>query len=297
MRKIFYSWQSDTSGNRSYLEDCLNDAVARIPDFAVDAATRNSRGAVDIAQTILLKIDEAEMVLADVSIINPESEGRKTPNPNVLYELGYAVGKKGEGPVILVVNNATTDISDLPFDIRNRRVIAKRFDNRNKAALTDELFEIISSHAPAGAEQDGPYIYLELNAHGSEGMTFRAYNDEDDIYQIEAIEIDGVEEDVSLSLPGRSNTPNIHVSKVPRPPYSQPLDKITFVVSRRNKSFRIRQRLILESRADERFNLVRLDPDPVSIEEIPRRRPKPAAQHLDSTGDSYRLQIEDVETH
>src|SRR4051812_6751318 len=115
MNKIFYSWQSDLPANRAYLQECLENAIGRLPNYELETATRNSRGAVDIAQTILQKIDESDMFVADVSIINPDAESRKTPNPNVLYELGYAVAKKGEGPIIMVVNTDTTDTAELPF--------------------------------------------------------------------------------------------------------------------------------------------------------------------------------------
>ncbi len=296
MNKIFYSWQSDLAGHRNFIQTCLEEALKELPNYEIETATRNSKGAVDIAQTILKKIDEADMFLADISIINPESESRKTPNPNVLYELGYAVGKKGEGPIILVANSETTKIADLPFDIRNRRIIALEFNN-NKTALANELREIISAHTPIPDEPSGPYIYLELSSHGSEGMGFAAYNDEDATYQIEAIEVDGVEEEVSRSLPAKDKTMNIHTSSIPRPPYQKRVERLSFVVSRLNQSFRIHQRMVLENRADEQFNLTRIDPNPFLIEAIPRRRPRPIFTPLDNTGDGHRLQVEDVETH
>jgi len=294
--KIFYSWQSDLKGHQAYLQACLEEAVKEL-NYEVETATRNSKGAVDIAQTLLKKIDEADLFLADISIINSDREDRKTPNPNVLYELGYAVGKKGEVPIILVANSETTDIAELPFDIRNRRIIARRFNDKNKAALANELREIIAAHTPDPEEPAGPYIYLELASHGSEGMGFTAYNDENDTYQIEAIEIDGVEDDVSRSLPAKTMTQNIHSSRVPRPPYPKRIEQISFVVSRLNKSYRIHQRTNLEGRADEQFNLIRFEPNPILIEAIPKRRQKPQYTPLDSTGDNYRLQVEDMETH
>jgi hypothetical protein len=297
MSKVFYSWQSDLPANRAYLQECLENAISRLPNYELETATRNSRGAVDIAQTILRKIDEADMFVADLSIINPEVEGRKTPNPNVLYELGYAVGKMGEAPIVMVVNTATTDIAELPFDIRNRRLMALDFNNGNKSRLADELYEIIASHVPANDEPDSPYIYLELASHGSDGIKFTAYNDDDETYTIEAIEIDGVEDDVSRSLPAKAMTQNIHSSRLPRPPYSHQVDEISFIVSRLNRSFKIHQGLVLESRADEQFNLTRIDPNPTLIEAIPKRRPKPIFTPLDSTGDSHRLQVEDTQTH
>lgn len=297
MGKVFYSWQSDLPANRAYLQECLENAISRHSNYELETATRNSRGAVDIAQTILRKIDEADMFVADLSIINPEAEGRKTPNPNVLYELGYAVSRMGEAPIIMIVNTATTDIAELPFDIRNRRLMALNFNNSNKSRLTDELYEIIASHIPASDQPDGPYIYLELAGYGSDGIKFTAYNDDDETYNIEAIEIDGVEDDVSRSLPAKAMTQNIHSGRLPRPPFSHQINEISFVVSRLTRSFRIHQALVLEGRADARFNLVRIDPNPTLIEAIPKRRPKPTFTNLDKTDDNHRLQVEDTQIH
>lgn len=55
--------------------------------------------------------------------------------------------------------------------------------------------------------------------------------------------------------------------------------------------------MVLENRADGQFNLARLEPNPILIEAIPRRRPKPTYTPLDNTGDSYRLKVEDTQTH
>lgn len=297
MGKVFYSWQSDLPANRAYLQECLESAISRLPHYELETATRNSRGAVDITQTILRKIEESEMFVADLSIINPETEDRKTPNPNVLYELGYAFGKMGEAPIIMVVNTANSDIRELPFDIRNRRLVAIDFTDSNKSRLTNELYEIIASHIPTSDEPQGPYIYLELAGYGPDGIKFTAYNDDDETYTIEAIEIDGVEDDVSRSLTAKAMTQNVHSGRLPRPPYPHQIDEISFVISRLNRSFRIHQALVLQGRADEQFNLVRIDPNPSLIEAIPKRRPKPTFIPLDSTGDSYRLQVEDTQTH
>src|SRR5215469_4236188 len=131
--RIFYSWQSDTRGNRQYIQDCLEQAVSGRTDVEIETATRNAPGAIDIAATIQTKINECDLFVADVSIIGETASGRKTPNPNVMYELGYAIAKKGDGAIILVASRATTETADLPFDIRNRLILLKDFDQAHKA--------------------------------------------------------------------------------------------------------------------------------------------------------------------
>jgi nucleoside 2-deoxyribosyltransferase len=297
MSKIFYSWQSDIASHKRYLMECLQEAIKNLPNFEVETATRDSRGAVDISQTILKKIDESDIFLADISIINPSDEGRKTPNPNVLYELGYAVGKKGEVPIILVANSDTTDLEKLPFDIRNRRIIARKFDTSSKQEFADELSEIIASHTiPTSSPLSSPYIYLQLAAYGTDGIKFDARNDENQTYHLEVVEIDGQEDEIGRALLPQSDTHNIHSNTLPRPPYQKRIEEMSFTVSRSNTSFRIYQRLILEDRADGQFNLTRIDSNPVLIEQIPKRRPRANVTNLDSTGSVEQLMFEDAQT-
>lgn len=131
-RTIFYSWQSDLAGrtNRNLIEDSLKRAIraiARDEDAGVepvlDRDTANLAGAPDIAQSILAKIATADMFVADVSIVNEPQQGRPTPNPNVLVELGYAVAELGWENVVLVMNIAYGGPEQLPFDLRGRRTV------------------------------------------------------------------------------------------------------------------------------------------------------------------------------
>jgi hypothetical protein len=63
--------------------------------------------------------------ICDVSIINQgtKEEGRLTPNPNVLIELGYAFKALGPHRIIMVMNTAFGTVEQLPFDLRLKRVL------------------------------------------------------------------------------------------------------------------------------------------------------------------------------
>ena len=81
--------------------------------------------------------------MADVSIINSDTPaGRPTPNPNVLIELGYAIGVKGWQRIILVHNLAYGGHDQLPFDLRQRRTVA--YHLREGDDLTQPKSELIS---------------------------------------------------------------------------------------------------------------------------------------------------------
>jgi hypothetical protein len=88
----------------------------------IDRDTAGVPGSPDIAKTIFEKIATADVVVADVSIINAKHGGRPTPNPNVLVEVGYAFHAISDERVILVFNTVYGQVEQLPFDLRPRRV-------------------------------------------------------------------------------------------------------------------------------------------------------------------------------
>lgn len=131
--KIFYSWQSDLPKNQNlnFIETSINDALKKLRqketislNIKLDKATRNLAGSPDIAESIFTKIGNSNIFIADISIINKDYDKlRKTPNPNVLIELGYAARSLGWEKIICVYNKDFGNYNDLPFDLRNRRIL------------------------------------------------------------------------------------------------------------------------------------------------------------------------------
>jgi hypothetical protein len=166
-RTIFYSWQSDTkaAANRTLIQDELEKAARAIAaDESIDVEpvierdTANVPGSPDIGATILKKIREAAVVVADVTIINQGLGGRPTPNPNVLIEVGYALATHSESRLILVQNTAFGPPESLPFDLRQKRVLSYESSVENtdrasprrrlEAALENAIASVLK-HAPA----------------------------------------------------------------------------------------------------------------------------------------------------
>lgn len=125
--RIFYSWQSDIKAacNRTLIQNALEGVAKDIRDDnsihiepVIDRDTLGIPGSPDIGSTILNKIDNSDIFVADVTIVNNTLQNRPTPNPNVLIELGYALKSLGENRVILVQNTAFGKIELLPFDLR-----------------------------------------------------------------------------------------------------------------------------------------------------------------------------------
>lgn len=153
-KSIFYSWQSDlpSNTNRSFIEDCINIAIKEIEssdiylNVAIDRDTKDTLGTPDIASTIFSKIDNTSIFIADISFINPNFEGRKIPNPNVLVELGYAAKTIGWENIICVFNLEYGKVEELPFDLRFRRPLTYKIQNpKNKTKDRAQLSKILQS--------------------------------------------------------------------------------------------------------------------------------------------------------
>jgi hypothetical protein len=144
---IFYSWQSDLprSRNQDFIDECINEAIAKFSGGlgvevvpSIDRDTQGEPGSPAIADTILAKIDNCDMFVCDVSIINnDENPKRPTPNPNVLLELGWAAKRLGWKRITSVFNLAYGKIQDLPFDLKQRRVVdySLKSGENKKAAM------------------------------------------------------------------------------------------------------------------------------------------------------------------
>ncbi|MET3035330.1 hypothetical protein ABXT08_04465 [Chryseobacterium sp. NRRL B-14859] len=153
---IFYSWQSDLIGkcNRYFILDALEKAAKEISkdgnynvDTVIDRDTIGISGSPSIVESITGKIAKSDIFVCDISIININENGRKTPNPNVLYELGFASAILGWERVIMIQNTAFGKIEDLPFDLRGRRVLQYNIDasTENKVEERESLKKNLSN--------------------------------------------------------------------------------------------------------------------------------------------------------
>ncbi|OKS84572.1 hypothetical protein [Mucilaginibacter polytrichastri] len=143
-RTIFYSWQSDlpSPSNKNLILDALRNSAKNITEDntvevepLVDRDTQGLPGSPDIAAAIFHKIEHSHVFVADISIINTNEGKRKTPNPNVLIELGYELKCLGYERIILIFNTAFGKLDDLPFDLKGKRTMvyhsAEKSENRS----------------------------------------------------------------------------------------------------------------------------------------------------------------------
>lgn len=168
---IFYSWQSDlpNNSNRGFIESCIAKAVKELDklgpfsiELNIDRDTKNEPGTPDITESIFKKIERAKIFVADISIINEAYAGRKTPNPNVLIELGFAARALGWEKIICIYNTDFGTIEDLPFDLRQRRPILYSLKNSPKSTVRTTISKAIIS---------------SINNLHSSGLLFDSIND------------------------------------------------------------------------------------------------------------------------
>lgn len=136
--RIFYSWQSDIKQSRNFISNCLEQIPGRLKDLSIieiDRDTEGIAGSPDIGNTIYEKIDCSDIFVADVTIINGDYLGRKTPNPNVLIELGYAIKSLDWNRIILLYNEDYGSIEEIPFDINHQRMTKYSLRGETKADI------------------------------------------------------------------------------------------------------------------------------------------------------------------
>ncbi len=167
--KIFWSWQSDYSPKtcRHFIRDALADAIAQIAgETGVDDAdrpeidhdTKGERGMADIAATILNKIADAAVFVADLTPIAKSPDGKWLPNPNVMIELGWAMHRPGWERVIGILNMASgAKVEDLPFDIRHRRIVtfvlSETTDKPTRTAVRSKLVKELKEALQTNLEE------------------------------------------------------------------------------------------------------------------------------------------------
>jgi hypothetical protein len=125
---IFYSWQSDRDRKccKDFIRKAADAAASRVSQrpgiqVVIDADTEGVAGTPAISETILRKISECGLFLADMTFVAKTGGEKLVPNPNVMGEYGYALKAKGLDRILLAMNTAFGPPEELPFDLRHLR--------------------------------------------------------------------------------------------------------------------------------------------------------------------------------
>jgi hypothetical protein len=163
-RTVFYSWQSESPSSvcRNFIQASLEKALKKLGKDSsteitpvLDRDTGGVPGTPSISDEIFSKIVFSDVFVADVTLsrrtaewrlfgftITHRSRVRRSPNPNVLLELGFAVAHIGWNRIVLVQNAEYGGPDELPFDLRGRRTVTYHLspdDEDIKIASRDEL--------------------------------------------------------------------------------------------------------------------------------------------------------------
>lgn len=202
-RAVFYCWQSNDEKTRQTIQKNLKEAIegianaiddvkTDIPIF--DSDTRGVIGAVDITTTIEAKIRNCSIFVADISLVDEGKDGRKYINQNVAYELGLAVGALGWERIILIFNEESGKVEELPFDINHHRSL--KFSHKKESRLKDGFVEILQEYLEKIAESQ----LAELGVEPIEAMLILAmFNNRIGSYQLLVI---STLDDINIRLYG-----------------------------------------------------------------------------------------------
>lgn len=279
MKTIFFSWQSDIKPVRNKLKSALEIAAKRISKELeeadrpeIDSDTQGTFGSEDIFNTILEKIDEATLFIADVTPI-AVTKTKLIPNPNVMTELGYALKTKGKRTRLFIYcTKEPVVIEKMPFDIRGKSLIGFS-SNDSPAKIADQLVPILegmlANAVPSSNEHlDHPYIYISGASfqHWSDNVTvsLSVKNTEPEEYFLEKVKIEGNEVMPNRSLVANGITQGISVLGVSQIfETEQPFVYMT--LSRAGRQFYIKQEVKVIKGADERNHFVDFVQKPIIV--------------------------------
>lgn len=131
---VFFSWQSDVPENSDFLRSFIKSSIKKFETtqnvyVLYDEASRSVVGSQKVEEVILEKIRACDVFIADITPITKieTEEGEKKrikllPNPNVAFELGYAMHCLAMEQVLIVLPTGISH-GQLPFDFNHNRLI------------------------------------------------------------------------------------------------------------------------------------------------------------------------------
>jgi len=117
--KLFFSWQSDLPEVKTFIRNALQQ-ICNDLKIEYDEDSRDHDNAEYILNNILLKIDHSTVVVGDLTFVGTNNDGEKIPNPNVMFELGYAEARVTRKNLMMVMCSDYGDVHELPFDLNKR---------------------------------------------------------------------------------------------------------------------------------------------------------------------------------
>jgi hypothetical protein len=208
--KVFWSWQSDTPGKtgRHFVRNAIVAAIEQLKEpsdieepsereakegLHLDHDRQNVSGSPDLARTILEKIEQATVVIADVTPVATipaqykdgqlERSEKRVANPNVAIELGYALHTLTDRNVLMVLNTWYGGREFLPFDLAHKAgpilyYLApdadKKTTDSEAASLTSKLVNALKPYLAEAARRPALVDFPETPSTLSAAAYFQA---------------------------------------------------------------------------------------------------------------------------
>ena len=152
--RVFFSWQSDRIEVKKAIHRELDTVAKKLKkediNLIIDHDTRDRVGTQNIDVEVLQKILNCDIFIADITPVckilsknDASIPAKLIPNPNVMYESGYALAHKGLSKMIFLASLQHGEtIAQLPFDI-NHNTITSIHDVGQLPALSSMIRKII----------------------------------------------------------------------------------------------------------------------------------------------------------
>ena len=178
--KVFYSWQSGNRTARNRIAKALDKAKEQLQEegilIEITQDTNGRVGTQNIDKEVLQKIRDCDIFIADVTPIlmaNEEDEetgikqAKLIPNPNVMYESGYALAHKGMGRMLFFASlEEGQELNQLPFDI-NHNTIKTLGEGDISSYLRTQFEKMVEEIDKERAHQGKVYDCIVLFDNGS----------------------------------------------------------------------------------------------------------------------------------
>ena len=176
---VFYAWQSDRpqNVNRNFIRKALDDAAERMTAdptlnvrVSIDADTEGVVGTPAVTETILKKIQAANIFVPDLTFVGKTEGGKLIPNPNVMVEYGYALRALTFEAMMPIMNVHFGGPTELPFDLGHVRYPTQyelrpdvpdgeRRTSRDKlSAILESILRLMAQHIQGKARAGNPFV-------------------------------------------------------------------------------------------------------------------------------------------
>lgn len=125
---IFFSWQSEKQTVSDFVREQLDECCKRLSakhqvELNLKDADADNRGSYNINTAVINGIENADIVVADLTPTSHGNDGRANPNANALYEYAYACSLKGFEDVVAIADISEDSTRNMPFDCNHNSLV------------------------------------------------------------------------------------------------------------------------------------------------------------------------------